>query len=245
MMNSQSFVASPWKNLFKIGGVAAFLVTALALVEVAIEASGGIGLTSTPTTVIEWFTLLQTNPMLGLAVLGIFETAFFPLGVVMFIALYFALRRASESLMVIATALYSVGTTVYFASNNAFAMLNLSNQYAIATTESQQAILLAAGQAVIATEQGTGMMMTFFLGSLAGLIVSAVMLRSKEFGKPIGIIGIVANALGLLGPASGAAVWTLNGLLMMVWTVMVGIKLLKIGRVQTKAQILGGEKLEK
>lgn len=239
-MNSQPFAALPWKNLLKIGGVAAFFTTILGLVEVAIEASGGIGLTSAPTTPLEWFTVLQTKPLLGLAVLGVFESVFFTLGVMMFIALYFALRRASQSLMVIATALYAIGTTVYFASNNALAMLNLSNQYAVATTESQRAMLLAAGQAVIVTEQGTGMMMTFFLGSLAGIIVSAVMLRSKEFGKPIAVIGIIANAFGLLGPTAGLAVWTFNGLLMMVWTVMVGIILLRMGRSQA-THTSGGE----
>ena len=229
---------SPWKNLIKIGGVAAILIVVFSLIEVVIEASGGSGLTSTPTSVLEWFTLLQTNPLLGLAILGIFETIFFPLGVLMFMGLYFPLRRTSESLMAIGTALYFIGTTIYFASNNAFAMLNLSNQYAVATSEVQKSMLLAAGQAVMATEQGTGMIMTFLLGSLAGIIVSIVILRSKTFSKPIAIIGIVANVFGLFGASLGLAVWTINGLLMMVWTLMVGRRLLQISRSHPKVETL-------
>lgn len=229
---------SRWNNLIKIGGVAAILIVILSLTEVAIEASGGSGLTSTPTSVLEWFSLLQTNPLLGLAILGIFETIFFPLGVLMFMGLYFPLRRTSESLMAIGTALYFIGTTIYFASNNAFAMLNLSNQYTIATSEVQKSMLLAAGQAVMATEQGTGMMMTFVLGSLAGIIVSVVMLRSKIFSKPIAIVGIAANVLGMFGSSLGLAVWTINGLLMMVWTLMVGWRLLQISRSQPKLETL-------
>lgn len=221
---------SPWKSLLKIGGAAAIILIVLGIVEVVIEASGGSGLTSTPSTILEWFTLLQTNRLLGLAILGIFETAFFPLGVLMFMGLYIALRRVSESLMAIGTAFYFISTAIYFASNNAFAMLNLSNQYAVATTEAQRNLLLAAGQAVMATETGTGMVMTFLLGSLAGLIVSIVMLKSKTFGKPVAIIGIIANVLGMPGSALGLAVWTLNGLLMMVWTILVAIKLLQLSK---------------
>ncbi len=231
-------VDSRWKSLYKIGGVAAILIVVFSLIEVAIEASGGTGLTSTPSSVLEWFTLLQTNPLLGLANLGIFETIFFPLGVLMFMGLYFPLRRTSESLMAIGTALYFIGTTIYFASNNALAMLNLSNQYAIATSEVQKSMFLAAGQAVMATEQGTGMIMTFILGSLAGIIVSIVMLKSKTFSKPVAIVGIVANMFGLFGSSLGLAVWTINGLLMMVWTLMVGRRLLQISRSQPKVETL-------
>ncbi len=225
---------SPWKPLLKIGGVAALLVTVLGVMEVIIEASGGVGLASAPSSMQEWFTLLQGNPLLGMANLGIFETIFFPLGILMFMGLYFALRHANESISTIATALYFISSTIYFASNNAFAMLNLSNQYAAATTESQKTMLLAAGQAVMASEQGTGMIMTFFLGSLAGLIISIVMLRSQTFSKPVAIVGILANVLGLPGSALGLAVWSLNGILMMVWTVMVGLKLIQLAKNSTK-----------
>jgi uncharacterized membrane protein len=140
--------------------------------------------------------------------------------------------------MAIGTALYFISTTIYLASNNAFAMLNLSNQYTVATSDVQKSMLLAAGQAIMATEQGTGMIMAFVLGSLSGVIVSIVMLKSKTFSKPIAIIGIAANVLGLFGSSLGLAVWTINGLLMMVWTLMVGRRLLQISRSQPKLETL-------
>jgi hypothetical protein len=183
-LKTTATVDSKWISLLKIGGVAALVTVVLSLIEVVIEATGGSGLTSTLSTVLDWFTMLQTKPLLGLATLGVFETVFFPLGVLMFMGLYVALHKISASLMAIATALYFIGTTIYFASNNALAMLNLSNQYALATTETQRTMLLAAGQAIMATETGTGMVMTFALGSLAGLIVSIVMLRSKLLVNP-------------------------------------------------------------
>jgi len=134
-------------------------------------------------------------------------------------------------------ALYFISATIYFASNNALTMLNLSNQYAISTTEAQRTTLLAAGQAIIAAEQGTGMVMTFFLGSLASLMVSVIMLKSKTFGKQVAIIGIIANLLGLPGSALGLVVWSLNGILMMVWAVIVGFKLLRIARNTSKKEV--------
>jgi hypothetical protein len=222
---------SPWKSLFRVGGAAALIAAVLGIIEVGIEISGS-SLTSTPTNVADWFVLLQTNPVLGLAILGIFETAFFPLTGLMILGIYVALRRLHESFMAIAAFLYFVGITIYFASNNALAMLNLSNQYALATTELQRSSLLAAGQAVLATEQGTGMAVTFLFGAIAGLIISLVMLKSKAFGKSTAIVGIIANVFGLPGSALGLTVWSINGLLMLVWIVMVGIKLLQLSKNQ-------------
>lgn len=220
---------SNWKNLYKIGGAAAIVAAVLGIIEVIIEISGS-SLTSAPSTIIEWFTLLQTNQVLGLAVLGIFEAAFLPLSALMFLSLYPALKKTSQSLMAIAVILNLTGTIAYLATNSAFSMLSLSNQYAAATTDGQRSILLAAGQAVLAIGQGTGSNMTFLLSSIAGLAVSIIMLRSKTFGKPTAIVGIVANVLGLPGSALGLTVWSINGLLMLVWIIMVGIRLLQLGK---------------
>jgi hypothetical protein len=43
-----------------------------------------------------------------------------------------------------------VGIAVYFASNQAFSMLSLSDQYAAATTDAQRSMLLSAGEALLA-----------------------------------------------------------------------------------------------
>jgi hypothetical protein len=226
-------VGSHWKNLYRIGGAAALAAAVLGIIEIVIEINGS-SLTSTPTTVIDWFTLLQGDQLLGLAILGIFETAFFPLSTLMFLALYPALRRISQSLIAVAVVLNIIGTITYLATNPAFSMLSLSNQYAAATTETERTILLAAGQATLAMGQGTGANMTFILGSIAGLTASVLMLRSKAFGKATAIVGIAGNVLGLPGSALGLTVWTLNGLLMLVWIIMVGFRLLKLpkgGRV--------------
>jgi hypothetical protein len=146
----------------------------------------------------------------------------------MFLALYFALRRTSESLTLIAFLLNLIGAVVFLATNAALSLLSLSSQYAAAGSDAERSVLLAAGQAVLSMSQGTGSNMTFLFGSIAGLIVSVVMLKSKVFSRTVAGVGIVANVLGVPGPALGLTVWAVNGILMLVWIVLVGRRLLQL-----------------
>jgi hypothetical protein len=105
--------------------------------------------------------------------------------------------------MVIALILQLVATATYFASTVAFEMLSLSNQYATATTEAERSFVLAAGQAMLVTWQGTAFNVSYVLSALAILIVSAVMLRSHLFSKVTTYAGLSAGVLMLVPPTSG------------------------------------------
>lgn len=107
-----------------------------------------------PTAVNDWFDLLQSNRLLGLAYLNIFDLVNYALVGLMFVALFAALRRVNRSWMAIATTLGLVGITAYLTSNAAFSMLSLSHQYVIAATEAQKAAVSAAGQGVLALSRG-------------------------------------------------------------------------------------------
>ena len=105
---------------------------------------------------------------------------------VVFLALYVVLREANEGRVAVALTFARLGIGTYFATNNPFSMLSLSNQYASATTEAQRSTLLAAGQAVLVnTNQRAvgGFNMGLFLVSVAGLLTSSVMFRSESFSK--------------------------------------------------------------
>ncbi|GAI52340.1 unnamed protein product, partial [marine sediment metagenome] len=136
----------------------------------------------------------------GLLDLYLLEIPVYALFVPMFLALYAALRRTNESYMSLATTIAIIGIVVFLATNNPFSMLSLSDQYAAATTDAQRSLFLAAGQAMLAnTNQRAvqGFNMGFLLVSVAGLIVSAVMLRSNIFSKVTAYMGILASALSL------------------------------------------------
>lgn len=221
-----------WRSLYRAGGAAALIAAALVLVEVI----GFIVSGPQPTTVAGWFTLLQGNRLLGLVDLYLLEIVAWALFVPMFLALYKALRQANESYLAIAMAIAFVGIADYIATNAAFNMLYLSDQYAAATTDAQRSLFLSAGQAMLAMSPAAGFNMGLLLVSAAGLIISVVMLRSNIFGKVTAYMGILANVfglayyIGLAVPAIGGILLGASGLLFLIWIVLVGVRLCQLGR---------------
>lgn len=173
----------------------------------------------------------------------------------MFLALYAVLRRAHKSTMAIATTLALVAIAVYFASNTALSMLSLSDQYAAATTEAQRTTFLAAGQTTLAINRfsdpgahpGAGGYASLLLIAVAGMITSVVMLRSDMFNRATAYVGILASALDLAYCIAYAFVPAVDsdllavcfipavGLLLMIWHILIGRRLYRLGRLKGKA----------
>jgi hypothetical protein len=239
---------SGWKRLYRVGGVAALMAAVIFRRNFGAE----IALFSAqqpPGTVLDWFALLQNNRLLGLLCLNLFDLVNYALLALMFLALYVALRPANKRHMAIAATLGLVGITVYLASNTAFSMLSLSDQYAAATTEAQRTQLLAAGQAMLAlnrfsspgAQPGSGGYVSLLLIAAAGLMSSLVMLRSDVFNRATAYVGMAANALDLayciafvcLPSVDGELLSVIfipaAGLFFMIWHIMVGWKLVRHG----------------
>jgi len=233
---------SNWKSLYKFGGAAALIVAALFPIQIIVMIAYPL-----PSTVIGYFTLFQSNRLIGLIDLYLLEIPAYILFVPMFLALYAALRRTNESCMALATTLAIIGIAVFLATNNPFSMLSLSDQYAAATTDAQRSLFLAAGQAMLAnTNQRAveGFNMGLLLVSVAGLIVSAVMLRSNIFSKVTAYVGILANALSLAEyfrlvfvPEAVLLLLFLalaSCLFLLIWYILIARRLFQIGRLEKK-----------
>ncbi len=233
---------SACKSLCKLGGAAALIVVVLTLSEV-------IGLTfyPQPSTVSGWFMLFQSNRIIGLLDFWGLEVPMYAMFTIVFLALYVVLRKANEGRMAIALTFALLGIGIFFATNNPFSMLSLSDQYAAATTDAQRSTFLAAGQSVLAnTNQRAvgGFNMGLFLVSIAGLIVSAVMLRSNIFSKVTAYVGILANAVSLADyfrlafvPAAGLLLLFLaiaSCLLLLIWYILIARRLFQLGRLEKK-----------
>ncbi len=110
-------------------------------------------------------------------------------------------------------------------------MLSLSDHYLAASSEADRAAAVAAGQTVLAIYKGTGFNLYIVLVSAGGVIVSAVMLRSTRFGKVAGSCGIAANLLnpGMFLPEVGLYIGFIALLPLLVWYVLVGRALLRLG----------------
>ena len=202
--------------------------------------------TLTPISAGEWFALFQSDPFVSLTLFGLIDLINYALVGLIFLALYGALRRTNRSAMIIATTFGLMGAAVFFASNQAFAMLNLSRQYAAATTDAQRAMFLAAGEALLANSnpgiiyQGTGYYISLLFVLLAGLIISIVMLRSQAFSKWTAYAGILANGIGLgyfialiFAPALLWIPPTVSAPFRMLWYILIAIGLFRLARSQT------------
>jgi hypothetical protein len=247
-MNKPSEVTAD--NPIKIGGIAALLCAFIYLITLGVYVPANRA-APPPATVLEWFTLFQASPLTGLFFLGLADIAIMILWGPMSLALYTALKPSNKAWATIATAFVFVGMAVYLATNTAFSMLSLSQQYAAAATEAEKSIVLSAGQAMLAVSEGTGGQYAGMpLAWLAGLILSILMLRSKAFNKATAWVGILG--LGLLlasipfagytttGPttvlvsAIVAVTYIGGGLLSLAWYILVGLRLLKLGRLEGK-----------
>jgi hypothetical protein len=243
-------VDAAWRALYITGGVAALLAVFVFRrnlgAELALLVNSGIvgGVPTTPLTkAIDWFNLLLDHRWVGLTFLNVFDLVEYFLVGLIFLALYGALRRANKSMTVIATVFGLVGITVYFASNQAFAMLALSGRYAAATSDAQRSLYLAAGEALLAANnpgaiyQGTGIYLSLFLVLLAGLLISIVMWRSDVFSKATAVMGILANGIGLcyfitlaFAPAIYWIPHPISAPFRVIWYFLVAMRLFKMAK---------------
>ena len=227
---------SAWKSLYRVGGTCALIIAVLLVCEIIVFA-----VWPQPSTVIGYFTLFRGNWLVGLLDLDLLGMVAYVLFVPVILALYVALRRANEAFMAIATALFFVGISVFFATNTAFSMLSLSDQYAAATTDAQRSMFLAAGQAMLTTFNVGAFQVSYVIVSAAWLMISAVMLRSSVFGRVAAYSGILAGAtaIGAVALEHTPVIGGLFALLVSVyftaivflaiWVVLTGRKLYQLG----------------
>ena len=229
--NNLSKSAYAWKTLHRVGGVSALVVLVLIPIQMVV-----FFLWPPPNSVIGWFTLFQDNALVGLLDMDLLLIVDYLLLIGVFSAPRASHRRAKDSLLAIALILQLVATATYVASTVAFEMLTLSNQYATATTDVERSIFLAAGQAMLATWQGTAFDVSYVLSALAILTVSAVMLRSHHlFSKVTGYAGLSAGILAVVPPTAGTigVVFSLVSLVpMVVWLALIARRLLHLGPLE-------------
>ena len=243
---------SHWRALYITGGVAALLAVFLFRrnlgAELALLSNFGI-VSGVPkaslNSAMDWFNLFQDNWLVGLTMMNFFDLVEYALLALIFLPLYAALRQTGRSSMAIATVSGLIGITVYFSSNQAFAMLALSERYAAAATDLQRSAYLSAGEALLAINnldsiyQGTGIYLSLFLVLLAGLIISIVMLKSDIFSKATAVVGILANGIGLsyfitlvFFPAIYWIPHPISAPFRVIWYFLIALRLFKLAKTE-------------
>ncbi len=222
-----------WRSLYRVGGTAPLIALVFYLSQLLVL----IFSDPYPATVEGWIVLFQRSKVLGLVYLNaldIFSIAF--LGT-MFLALYVALRRDSESYMAIAALFAFIGIVVFIVPRVAtLSLLPLSDQYAAATTDTQRAQILAAGEALHALGRATPQTMGFLFMAVASLLISAVMFQGDIFGRATACVGILASAVTcadhislVIAPAVADILMPISGLLCLVWWLLISRRLFQLG----------------
>ena len=220
---------SRWKLLYKAGGAAALIMAVIIVIQFIVFIVSPPPLEG---TAIDWFTLFQNNRLLGLLAFELLMIVYVILSIPIVLALYIALRQANQSLTVIYLFLSLVGIVAFIAARPAFEILSLSNHYAAATTEAQRAIFLAAGESMLAVFHGTAFYVSYVLGSINGLIISIVMLRSNIFSKSTAYVRIASSVLdfGLFVPTIGIFISLFSVVFLWIWDILIARRFFQLGQ---------------
>lgn len=125
------------------------------------------------------------------------------------------------------------------ATPSVLAWLTLSDKFAATSSEAQKNLLLAAGEAVLASDMwhGSGAYIGGLLGQTGMLLASLLMLKEPAFSKATAWVGITTHGLDLLHilmaifvPAAGVALLMIAGPLYLVWFPLLARDFFRLGR---------------
>jgi hypothetical protein len=187
---------SNWSNLYKLGGSAALFSILVALTDIALTFFPAGAKPPGTMTAVDWFGLFQENWFFGLRNLGLLPNILnLSLSIPIFLALYDAHKHSNKAYASLALVISLVGTAIYLSNNAAFPMLALSARYEAATTNTQRALLTAAGEAVLARGEDftPGAFMGFLFSEIAMIVMALVMLRGGIFSKATAYAGILGS----------------------------------------------------
>jgi hypothetical protein len=224
-----------WKDLYRIASFAAAAIVIFIPVQILVYVTS-----PPPQTVEDYFILFHNNALLGLLSLDLLLMIDYVLMVPIFLAIYVILKKTNQSFAAIGVIMGLIGIAIYFSSNTAFDMLYLSQQYDAAKTDPQQSLyLLAAGQSMLATFQGTSFHVSYVLLSVATLVLSFLMLKDNVFDKKAGIAGILLAVvgLGLYVPVVGLILSLVSLIPGTAWYLLVAKSLYKISKLDTNRGI--------
>jgi hypothetical protein len=216
-----------WKNIYKIATISAITIVVLIPIQILI-----FMVNPPPTEVIDYFKLFKNNSFLGLLSFDLLLVVDYILMIPIFLALYIALRRISESFITLGTIIGFIAIVTYFSSNTAFNMLYLSQQYQDATTELQKSLLLASSHSMLAIFQGTSFHISYVLVSIYTLIISVILVKSEKFSKFAGYSGIAMGiiGLGIYVPIIGVALSIISLIPGVIWYILVARGLFKMSK---------------
>jgi len=182
-----------WKSIYKLGAVAALIAMLANLLDVSLGFGSTEMVTYGTKSAIEWFALYDENWFRGVYALGILNIVY----MIAMLPVYFALFGAHFDKHALGGGLtifiFLTAMSMYVSNNAAIPLLVLSSKYSLANTDMQRTALVSAGEAILSRGEDftAGSFIPLFLGGVAAICISLIMLRGGIFGKLNAWIGIV------------------------------------------------------
>jgi hypothetical protein len=192
--NPMETVDTSWKGLYRWGGVLAMLAAVLLFIAIACAIAVGTPSSYTGEGVLK-----------GVSGQATFAYTFYGLAIVadillvpFVLALYLALKGVNKSAMLTAAVFGGLALALDLGvhSTSAIAFVNLSQNYAAATSDVQRATFVAIADYAYFGMTSVSDIVSFTVFSTWGLIVGLVMLRGV-FSKATAYVGIAASIVGL------------------------------------------------
>jgi hypothetical protein len=235
-MTHTSILDTNWNGFFKFCGWISLILVVYSLVTMVILFVLG----APPETAVEAFEMLEGNRFIALLRLDILTVSvYMPLFYPLLLGLYAALKKTHPVPAAIAALLGFAGVTLFLATPSVFSWLALSDRFAAATSEAQRTLLLAAGEAILASDMwhGTGATIGGILIQVSTTLLSIVMLSSNAFGKGTAYLGIVTHGLDLARllvsfflPVVGFILISIAGPLYLIWFPLLARDFFRLGR---------------
>lgn len=178
-----------WKGLLVLGAWAALASVALIVIQIVLYV-----VWPPPETTVEFYDLLNTNPVGGLVALDTLYIVSNLLAYLLYFALAVVLWKVSRSGVVVAVAFGVLGMAAYMASPRPVEMLALADAYGRAGA-AEQVALVAVGDGMLATWMGTAFDVYYFFNLATLLIFAILMLRSTVFTRATALWGLAAAVL--------------------------------------------------
>jgi hypothetical protein len=221
--------APAWKVLYQLSASMALIMVGIIIVQMIVFIAEPPPLEG---SALDWFTLFQKNKLIGLIDFELLMILYTVISIPITLSLYYALRNTEPGFTALYVALSLIGVVCFVSARPAFEMLSLSNQFSAAETEAQRSILLAAGEASLAAFHGTAFHVSYLLGSISGLIISFVVLRTQIFSRATAYMRIASSLFdfGLYIPTIGIFLSIFSVLFLFVWNIMIARRLFQLAR---------------
>ena len=182
-------------QLYRIGAICSILQLTLIATYMIVTFTIGPRVTSAE----EFFLAQQANFWTSLLRLDLMMMLLVGMYLGNFPALLVNLWKHNPVLSFFGAGFTLIAVVVSFAGESTFALVHLGEKYIQASSGSERSQLLAAGESILASGwwNSTGSYVSGALLQTGGIMISVVMLSSRDFHKSTAIAGIVGNSFDL------------------------------------------------